>query len=233
MSISVITGTSAGSANTNDVTTGSQDTSGANFGICSVADYDQATVPITVTDNKNGGSWTPLTAYSSAFGGVREQFFYIINPIVGSGHTVTATGTFGFPAISTLWLGGVDTSSPFDGENGSGGTTITILQVGLTQPTVDTNEITISGVGWTIATGATLSINQGFTINSSIDYSAGVNFGSAIAYLLNTPGGGTNPTWTLDSTPRDIAASDTVWKQSTAGPVATIVRLLASLGVGR
>lgn len=232
MSIGVITGTSAGSANTDDVTTGAQDTSGANFGICSCADYDDATVDLTVTDNKNGGSWTPLTAYSSAFQGVRQQLFYIINPIVGSGHTVTASGTFGFPAISTLWLSGVDTSSPFDVENGNGNTLITLLQVGLTVPTVDTNEVTITGVGWTIS--GTATIDQGFTINSQIDYNAGVNFGNGIAYLLNTPVIGTNPTWTLGNPPRDIASGAAIFKQGTTPPPSTrIVRLLASLGVGR
>lgn len=211
MPLSVIAHTISGT-NNNSTTSSSINTSGASLLVVAIAYYAGAPPP-TLSDlvGASSNTWVPLTSYSSGIGVVK--IYYAVNPVVGSGHTFTLSGTGTFPALSVIALGGANTASPFDVENGS----ISSYQPGSVTPS-EGNEVLITA---TIdnATGAICNtIDEGFTIADSVVNSLGNYFGLALAYLIETSATAKNPTWSGGSGSAPCSAIAT-FKAATSGSI--------------
>ena len=176
--ISLIADTCAGG------TTGAINTTGASLIVVSVA--HTTTVP-TPTDSMNN-TWTALNLYS--INNPANDMFYVSNPTTSATHTFT--GSLGICVLA--FSGTLVTSSPLDAQNGStaAGTT---LSTGSVTPNFN-NEVLVTGVG--INFDSTVSIDSGFTVpsNGYIDFSSGLYYGMAMAYLVETTAAAKNPTWT-------------------------------------
>ncbi len=191
MTIAFVSGVFIGSPDKNDVTSASIDTTGANF-IVVVSGDDTGTQAIT--DNKSNGNPTGLTARNQ-FGAAYNRIWYWTNPIVGTGHTFTIAGGGTHPVcMATMAFSGVDTSIPFDNENGTGYFAGT-AQPGSLTPSAN-NELQITGVTCQDLS-ETFAIDSGFTIQESGPGIINGSFALAAAYIIQTTATAKNPTWTL------------------------------------
>jgi len=189
MAIAYITGTSAGGT-ASSCTTSGIDTTGANFIVLAIG-YQQGSTP-SISDNKSN-TWNALTISSTA-GAQACRIYYAINPTVGSGHTFSNGGTNNYSTVSVLAFSGVDTSAPFDQQNGANNNSATI-QTGSVTPTQN-NEVCIAAVAWNLnRTTEPPTINSSFTGVQGTTFSSGNHYGGAIAYLIQTTATATNPTW--------------------------------------
>ena len=175
----------AGAAST--FTTGAVDTSGCSL-LVVLLSYNA--VPV-LSDSKSN-TWTPLTAQAGAGGS--SQLYYAANPIVGAGHTFTATGVNKFAVVSMAGFGGVVSLTPFDQQNGTAGGAATTIQTGSITP-LFAGELLIAGVaGDSAATAPT--IDTSFIITDATAGSAGNFQMGGLAYLIETTIAAKNPTWT-------------------------------------
>lgn len=173
----------AGAANGG--TSSAIDTTGASVIIFHLADTGGG----VVSDSK-GNTWSGCAGSPANI--PQSSLFCAFNPIVGSGHTFTVTGTTifsraqiaAFSDNSPIFLGG-------SGNNGALGTGTT-LQPGALSPSVN-NSLVVSGVA-SNNTG-TVSIDSGFTIVAQGPLAGGVAFGGALAYFFQGTAASINPTW--------------------------------------
>lgn len=173
-SVSEVIGQNGGS-------TSAIDTTGANLIVLTVPYYPLLGGTPTVSDSK-GNSWTALTLQANQ-GAVR--LYYCVSPIVGSGHTFTATGTDIYATIDVLAFSGAS-ASPYDQESGSAFDSpgsITPPQDGCLLVTASSNN------------GGTTSVDSGFT-GFTHDFTPGSHMGGGIAYLIQSAAAAVNPTWT-------------------------------------
>lgn len=191
MAYSVIAHVSAGSTDTNSITTGAIDTTGADLLVAWVAN-ETGLGGAALSDSK-GNTWTALTTVTES---PEEGILYYTKPSsVGSGHTFTATATGARPTIAVGAFAGAKATSPHDQQNsnstGSAGTT---LSTGSITPS-EANELVIAGHASRASTG-TLSIDGGFTIGTQVDGDGVNNQSAGLAYLIQTSAAAANPTWT-------------------------------------
>ncbi len=175
----------------NAALTGGQDTSavnttGANLIVILIAGGSD----ITPSDNK-GNTYTGLTIHSQ--GGDDSRLWYCYNPTVGTGHTFHQQ--WSYECIFAAAFSGV-AASPFDQENGSNTAGATSLQPGSITPSED-NCLIVTGL-MAGNSNSNHAVNDGFTITNSINGVNGVNYGGAMAYLIQTTATAANPThsWT-------------------------------------
>lgn len=189
--ISFVAGTNAGSSDITNVTTSAIDTTGANFIVLNISILDFFPSG-TITDSKGNSSPTPLTAASGG-GFCRSRLFYYVAPTVGSGHTFTFTGgAAGEPSIGVAAFSGV-AASPFDVENGAGGTSAS-PSAGSITPTLN-GELVFAGVCTRITT--INSIDSSFNVVGTPIADDGTNhLSEGIAYLIQNTAAAVNPTWT-------------------------------------
>lgn len=183
---------SASASGTNTFSTSAINTTGASLLVCLVSHYDATGAP-TLSDS-NTNTWTHLT--EPITGIARASFYYAKNPTVGSGHTFTLTGTGIYSTLVGAAFSGADTTAPFDQENNTGGGALTsggTAKAGSITPTVD-NELVVAGIG--DDSTATMSLS-GYTVSDQQPYSAGVNFGGAFGYAIQTTATATDPPWTF------------------------------------
>ncbi len=199
----------------NGGTSGSIDTSGANFLVVSVGSYSGGDT--TITDSKSN-NWTQLTPQDETqVSLVRSRIWYAKNAIVGSGHTFSDAVASSFPSFCVAAFSGVDTSSPFDQQNGAhdaGGVSTTGISTGSVTPTSD-NQLIIAGLAVGSST-ATPAIDGGFTRLDFVNFSASTYYGSALAYLIQTSAAAANPFWDTDVT-NTKAATIATFKAAAGG----------------
>lgn len=208
--IALIAHTGSASGDTSSVTTSAINTTGANFLVVAVSNFASASAA-TVTDSK-GNTWTPLTTQVTP-SSQRMLLYYSVPTSAGAGHTFTATGTVDFPAICVQAFSVVNTS-PFESESGDktdSSTTHTSLQPGSLTPSMN-GSLIITGLASFPASfpPPPQSIDSGFTITDDIPSANAVNFGCALAYLIQGTAGAVNPTWT--TAPSSLAAAMAVFK---------------------
>lgn len=189
MAFSLITSVTGGT-NSNGATTSSVNTTGADLIIVSVGWYGNGAAP-SISDSKSN-SYTGLTAKSNI--SIGNRLFYVENPTVGSGHTFTVSAASGYPSICVLAFSGKNASAAFDQQNGAIGSA-TSIQPGSVTPTIG-NELVVCGLGHENNSGATPTINGGFTAITK-GYSGGAYEGSGLAYLIQTTATAANPTWSI------------------------------------
>lgn len=199
MAIALVTNGTGNSTTSDGFTTGSFDTTGANFLIVGVALSANSGALLDSYSN----IWTPLTQFADVFNDRWIQLFYAKNATVGSGHTFSWSGTGNFPAICFAAFSGVDTSSPFDVENGNTNTLASSTTTGSVTPG-SANELLITALEYD--DGNTASIDSGFTITDQNPHTGFGWTGIAMAYLIETTATAKNPTWSWTSGANNAAA---------------------------
>lgn len=187
-------------------TSGTLDSTGATLlvvGTSTVAATD------TITDSK-GNTWTPLTQRNAA--GTRyTRIWYVENPTVGTGHTISIAGTDTFPATVFAAYSGAATSSVFDAESGDGQVFNNVVQPGSITPAED-NELFVTSFG---ADGGSVSINSTFVVQQDVTNSDFGHMKITYADKIQTTGGAENPTWTMTDS-RTIVAAMATFKAAAA-----------------
>lgn len=166
-------------------------TTGATFLIMTVAWYTPSGEP-TIADSYTNTWELGLTTYN-VIGAINLKIYYCKNPIVGSGHTFSATKGAMFGSLVVAAFSGGDITSPFDVENGTGNSS----SPGAITPNQD-NELVITGLGY--FPNNNQSINGGFTVIDYVNSGSG-NYDAAMAYLIQTSAASANPSWTGSTFP--------------------------------
>lgn len=169
-----------------DVTSAAINSTGANFLVALGSYFGGGSN--SIVDSKSN-TWTPGTLYTDTV--VAARVYYCVPSSVGSGHTVTFTGSLpsvGFAAFSNV------NASPFDNEVGATGSSTSVAGGSIT-PSANGGLI-IAGMCGLCTTG---SIDSSFNlIGSFIDDVVAQNVSLGMAYLIQTSAGAVNPTWTTD-----------------------------------
>lgn len=171
------------------VTSDAVDTTGSNLIVIGIA-VDGAAVP-TIADSKSN-VWTALTASTLT---VKTILYYSLNPIVGTNHTFSNTGASNFCTICVAAFSGAST---FDQQNGATATGVTTIQTGSVTPS-ESSELVITHLGFNAA-GLPTSIDSSFIETNDREFGASNNYGSTMAYLIQTAAAAVNPTWTRTGT---------------------------------
>lgn len=223
MAYALVTNTIA-TGGANSETTSGINTTGASLIVVGVTSWEGSTIG-AVTDSRSN-TWNALTAQAVA-GDPRTQLFYSINPTVGAAHTFTYTATDYVGAITVAAFSGADLSAPFDQENGASSESMSSLQTGSITPT-ENNELVVTATNHNQASG-TFTINSSMTITNQTP-AAGANYGTALAYIIQTTAAAINPTWTFGGGSQNSAVVIASFK-ATAVVAARKGRLLL-LGAG-
>lgn len=185
----------AGAPNT--ATTTGVNTTGANFLSITINCYNvtgPALIAATITDTYSN-TWIACTPVING-GEANTIIFFAYNAIVGTGHSVSVTLTANFPGIVFGAYSGVKSSgNPLDQQNGAtSGAGATSVQPGSITPSVS-GCLIISSLGQSGGGFTGLSVNSGFTVADSMNYSSGVNESNAQGYLIQSVAAPINPTW--------------------------------------
>jgi hypothetical protein len=185
----LVSSTSAGSSDTNAVTTGSISTTGAS-GIFLVAAWDPTTTADAVVTDSLTNTWVGLTAQTS---GVRKvRIFYSANPSVGGTQTFTVTAASGKPTVAVAAFSGIHLT-PFDVQNGNTGAAITTLATGSVTPTVPYS-VAIAGLSANDSSGTPATIDSSYTavtVGQNANHVAG-----GLAWKILASSAIQNPSWT-------------------------------------
>lgn len=175
----------------NGGTTSGIDTTGSAFIALALSYYDATSGAIaagSITDSK-GNTYTAATNYTSSNHAVR--IFYCLSPIVGAGHTFTASVTATYSVLSALAFS-VSPAPSFEAVSGAAGAI-----PGSLTPSVDNSLVISAGVG--LGSAGALTADGDFTTHSTAGVD-GVNVAGGIAYLIQTTAAAANPTWSETST---------------------------------
>lgn len=176
------------------------------------------------TDSKTN-TWTALTLRTASFSG-QAQSWYVVNPVVGSGHTFACSNG---PVSGSAYaaFSGADTVTPFDAETGANSQASVAHAGALTPANANSLVVVMTGGG----TFVTQSVDGGFTITDAVDLVGGTTYSFGIAYLVQTSAASANPGWTDSGT--DVGIELAAFKSSggaaPSGPAPCLLRLL---GVG-
>jgi len=193
---------------TNDVTSGSINTTGANLLVVSVSWYNPIDPTPTLTDSKSN-TWTALTTRSG--GNISNKIYYCYGGTVGTGHTFTWSGSTIYPSINVSAWSGIS-ASPFDVENGAGtASSWASLSTGSVTPS-QANTLVIAALGFENNVGGTISIGSSFTITDTVPYAGGAGEGSAMAYVVLASSSAQNPAWATSVNSISGAAAIAVFK---------------------
>lgn len=201
-------------------TTGSIDTTGANFLVAVVCGG-----AVTGVSDSKGNTWTERMMVVGSFSS-ELSIWYADDATVGSGHTFTVAGTTA--SICAAAFAGVDTAAdPFDQENGAA--EANDPNTGSVTPSED-GALIIASAGGRFSDDPP-SIDSGFTVLETVPLSAGVNFASCLAYLIQGSAAAVNPQWNTNAL---TTATIATFKAAAGGGDPVILRSrLALLGVGR
>jgi hypothetical protein len=200
----LVASVSAAGSVTSDVTTGSIDTTGANFiAVCTGRYFDTAQ---TVTDSKSN-TYTGLTS-NPASGNNYTKIWYVKNPTVGSGHTFTA-GTNSFSPILVLAFSGMLTTGGAQDEDGNDGSSVGTLQAGSAAVDV-ANSLALACSAYThVGSGETVTVNSSFVSPPTqlVASVSGSSLGGAFAYKIISGSGTQNVTFDFNGTTMSEASS--------------------------
>lgn len=200
------------STSTNGFTSGSMDTTGANFIAVCLAEGGGVNNGV-LTDSKSN-TWTKKTQQLT--NGKSNEIWYAFNATVGTGHTFSVSGSANFPAINVAWFNLVQSGSdPFDVENGGNQIFSSTVQTGNVTPSV-ANELIITCLEGDGNAGAS-TIDSSFTVVDDITDTTFGHQKSTEAYQIQTTATSRNPTWTFP-TASSIAAPIATFKASAGTP---------------
>ena len=192
----------------NGFTTPAIDTTGAKILVAHLGCYS-ANVP-TVSDSK-ANIWITLTPHIPT-GGPYSVLIYSKNPVVGTGHTFSVSGTANYPALCVATFSGINTTSPFDVENGGNANNSVLTQpVGLITPSLD-GSLIVAGLSEYTGFGEPITIDSGLVILDKMRFTSGLNFGSWLAYKIQTTKAAINPAWSWSASGADRGFGDAAFK---------------------
>ncbi len=188
MAISLIGSVAAGGSGST-TTTAALDTTGASLIVVGVS-HQQGTA-VALSDSA-GNTWTALTesSVSTLCAGI---LYYCIHPRTSATHTFTENTASNFSSVFAAAFKG-SALNTFDQQVGNTSNPSTTVQLGSITPTI-TNELLITLLSYN-GTGATVSIDSGFTITDSVDFLVSNHYGGSLAYLIQGGASSVNPTWT-------------------------------------
>lgn len=172
------TGTGTDSA----ATTYPINTTGANFLIAAVCHYGPFTIA-SFTDSK-GNTWNALNKYGA--GSTAIQLYWSKPTTVGTGHTVSVTGTTIYPMLQFAAFSGVN-AAPFDQQSGA----FDVATPGALTP-ANNNSLIVTAV---CSGGGPDTVTGGFSMLDSRAALGGVYFGGGMAYTVQGTAASANPTW--------------------------------------
>jgi hypothetical protein len=178
------------------VTSDAIDTTGATLLVIS-ASYYTSGADVLWSDSKTN-TWTSAGTPVSS-GNVKVAIRYADNPTVGSGHTFKLTGDGGsiYSSICVSAWSGMAVTDVLEAGTYSTASASSATQVQAGAITPSNTSLVIAVTGTTLTSGATASIDSGFTIASQVD--GPTTFGQAHAYLVQAVGASVNPQWTWSS----------------------------------
>lgn len=193
--------------------TPAMNTTGANFIVVGVSSYDSAP---SVSDS-NSNSYTK--AGVSAFNGdnANTSIWYTASgaPVVGTGHTVTITGSALFASAYVLaFSGGVASSFDKYVHADSAAAALSLATGSIFPALSDELVVTVLGQGRNNPT--TVTIDSGFT-QADPNYAyvaAGGSVGGAMAYFVQTAAAAMNPIWTTTGISQWLGAVAAAFKSS-------------------
>lgn len=187
----------ASSQGTDSSTTSAISTTGANLIVIGVAsNFGDAGVPTDSSSN----TWTKLTTYSRATT-FSVEIFYCINPTTSGTHTFTFNSTSSFHTMMVQSF--ANASGGYVTENGANADGTSLATGSVTQSSVASVIASTYAIN---ASASPMSINSGFSETSEVDFSGGVAYGGAMAYLIQTAIASVNPTWTRTNSDGQAAA---------------------------
>lgn len=188
---------------------------GVNFILVASA-VDVTTSGFAVSDSINGAAYTNKTATTNV--NVISRLSYLANASVSSNMNVTANGVAG--GICVAGFAGVQTSpDPFDKEAGFTTTNnVDIINTSDFTPT-NNNELVAHTVGLSGTVTGFTATGGGFTGTDFLNFSAGVNYGCSLGYIIQTTAATILASTVLDSwtTSRAYAHSAAAFIAGAAG----------------
>lgn len=178
------------------VTSTAIDTTGANLIYIAVSRWTGGSLAAVnpITDSY-GNTWTALTGESST-GGADVSHFYCIDPVVGGGHTFTATSTVSsntYPTIAVLAFSGASGGLVDETGLASNGNA-TSLNSGTVTPVSDGCVVVSVLSVLTLVTGINVS-GGSLSIVDVVDYVNGQHQGMAVAYEIQTTATARQASW--------------------------------------
>jgi len=191
-----------------NATTASIDTTGASLLVL----VQGSGTDVTPTDSKSN-VWTGATLVTGPDGGLLRVWYVNSSPIVGTGHTFTPGGTFHSCCVAAFSGFAVT-----DQQSAGASIQTKTIQPGSITPTQN-GELIICAVGDDVDPG---TIDSSFTITDQKSLVGGVNYGSALTFLIQTTAAAINPTWTGTAV-QNLAAIQMSFKAiGTASPPSTL-----------
>lgn len=188
------------------MTTGATwNTTGATLIVCA-ASYFKSAVITAFTDSKSN-TYTALTPQVSTTFNQAIKIYYVMNPTVGSSHTLTVTG--GYVSLACAAFSGMVTASPFDVENKAENTSSNTIQPGSITPSV--NGSLIIGAESNGNNRTFSSEDSGFTVADS-NGGGGNSMPVGLSYFFQTTAAAINPTLTIQATALAIVTTTASFK---------------------
>jgi hypothetical protein len=158
-------------------------------------------IVLTLSGNAPGGGVPPLdnrgntylVAIESVEGGTNTGIYYKQAPTgVGAGHTFTLPSGAGFSVLAvSAWSGSA--ASPLD-QTSSGVASVDTVSCGTITPTLN-GELLVATYKMETEGTPAVTINSGFTITDQLPFTAGLFYGGAQAYLIQTSAAAVTPVW--------------------------------------
>jgi hypothetical protein len=227
LAIAFISSESAGSGNTNSVTTAALDTTSANLIVVAVSWHGSVSEG-TLSDSQSNTGWDASTL-ATATSAMKAKLYFKAAPTTNASHTFTYTTSGGYPSIYVATFSGVH-ATPYTSQESSNTASANSGSPGAITPS-ENNCLLVSAYGY-LEDVATLSIpTSGWTIAEQLQYVGGTYFGGAIAYNIQATAGSTNPVWTLSSLSSDMAMTMAVFKAAAGSSASSSVSSSASSSV--
>ncbi len=178
---------------------------GNNNALCTTSttppvDTRLANLFIIVTSKAAGGTGTPFDSLSNSYIGLTVRgatenlkIWYSLNPATSSATTFSAPPSGDtFPLTCATTFSG---ATAFDLESGAGSFGATTIQPGSITPSNPKELFVVGCAAFATLTG----VDSGFTLSSSIAESGGSNYGTGVAFFIDTGTTTKNPTCTFAS----------------------------------
>lgn len=183
-------------------TTAAIDTTGANLIVMSVHSYNT----VTVSDSK-GNLWFPLPEVNRGSSNVAHRWFYAKNPIVGSGHTFSVSGSSIYPVLIVHAFSG-STNYPFEAVVQN--TTDLGYQVSFpagTVPITPLNDESLVMTALSLNGSTDPQLTTGYWAKTILEDISGVCINGAMGWQIQTTKATVDPAWTWTGHSYNVGSS--------------------------
>ena len=192
-----------------NLTTGAVDSTGADLIV--IVDNAYQLAPTTPTDSQSN-TWTKATE-QIATNDYDTVIWFCQNPTTSATHTFTRNETNSYGSIHVYLFSG-SASSPLDQTNGVQGSGSSPQGPGSVTPTED-DELLITNIVWSATNIASISADNGFTVQEETNYSGGNNFEGASAYLIQGTAATVDMDWSFTGSSGNLSICIATFKAGT------------------